>query len=68
MVSLLVLIGVIMVLTSSRIDTAYLEFNPSDPSPDEDDPGDRVDSNTTDDISSGSDDSEWNEEDDDDYN
>lgn len=56
-------------VNTSRIDTAYLEFNTSDPSPDEDDPNDREGSNSTGDVVSGSEDSGWNEEEDgDDYN
>ena len=60
------LIGVIIIgvhrINTSRIDTAYLEFNTPDPSPDEDDPRDRENSNSIGDVASSDADSEWYEE------
>ena len=60
------LIGVIIIgvhhVNTSRIDTAYLEFNTPDPNPDEDDPRDRENSNSIGDVASSDADSEWYEE------
>ena len=55
------LIGVI-IIGVHHVNTAYLEFNTPDPSPDEDDPRDRENSNSIGDVASSDADSEWYEE------